>query len=222
MSDPIEFVTRPKGSKKWSKQRRRPDTAQRVRDFIEHHSTVGNDCRIGKSATEDSHPTQWSGKITSSTANRRIVAWLESAEGADVLHVEAAGEELQVRAILTKSYRPGVDVDPNISAFWSFIQRRAPKAVSWGIFSCRAIAGTDTYSGHAWLKAIDIHGPRLVMALVARLAVHKAKAFKLVVVIYNGRIWTPTAGWHTYTGQCPHQQHVHVNVEYPSSVPPCA
>ena len=222
MSDPVLFVTRRKGDNKWSRKVHGPKAMGRIRSLVGSKDPIGQDCRIGKSETQDSHPTKWSSPILSRTLLARSEVWFDSAEGAEILHVEVSGEEIQVRAILTKSYKVGVDVDPNIASVWEFIRKRVPFAVSWGISSCRAIGTTGTWSSHAWLKGIDIAGPRLVLALVARLAVRFHGKYKLEVIIYRGRIWTPGAGWHAYTGSCPHEKHVHINVAYPSGKPPCA
>lgn len=223
MADKQRFRSKRLTPKKdhWSRRLRQPKMRKRAWNFIDSQTT-GQDVELGKSRTRGGEVV-YAKPVKADTAKMRVTAWMDHADGSDLLHIRIGTDVLAIQAVFVSNYVPGVDNDPHIIAFWDFVSKRtAGRAENWGIFSCRSIAGTSSWSAHAWKKAIDLSGPRIIMALIARLAVRHHGTFKLVVVIYNRRIWTPGSGWRPYTGQCPHQRHVHVNVDYPSGRPPCA
>jgi len=106
------------------------------------------------------------------------------------------------------------------------------------VFSCRPIAGTSTWSQHSWGNAIDLFpkapvgddaGDRVkIREAVVRQATRRTwanRGRKLAVaevIDHSGRrIWTPSQGWHTYTGTT--GDHVHVSGSpLRSGKPPCA
>jgi hypothetical protein len=230
MADDTRFRTKrlTRGKDRWSKRRfRQPKVGKRVRSFIDSNTSGANDVELGESRTRDGQIV-WSKPVKADTAKGRFTTWMDKADGSDVIHIRVGGKTLGVMAVFVGRYVPGVDNDPNIVAFWEYIQKRtAGRAENWGIFSCRSIAGLNppVWSGHAWKKAIDISGPRLVMALVARLAVKYHARFHLVTVIYRGKIASTGSNWRwvPYGGSCPHDRHVHTNTAYDSSKrPPCA
>jgi len=89
-----------------------------------------------------------------------------------------------------------------------------------GVFSCRKIAGTDTWSQHAWGHAVDLFPtePRFndeiakaaVIQATKRTVANRGRKLELSNVIdhLNSRIWTPGTGWHEYSGTV--GPHVHV------------
>lgn len=108
-----------------------------------------------------------------------------------------------------------------------------------GVFNCRVIAGTDSYSQHAWGNAVDLfpHDVPGFTSLeelahiangVVYQATHKTTANRgrkipvsQVIDHNNRRIWTVSDGWHTYTGAT--GAHVHVSgLPLRSGTPPCA
>jgi hypothetical protein len=116
--------------------------------------------------------------------------------------------------------------------------RIAPLIDHAGVYNCRRIAGSTTFSQHAWGNAVDLFpkgGPenadeacaRIARAVV-RQATHRTLANrgrKLAVaeVIDHqaGRIWTPSRGWHAYSGT--RGPHVHVSgAPLRTGTPPCA
>lgn len=83
---------------------------------------------------------------------------------------------------------------------------------SWGIYNCRAVAGTSTPSQHSYANAEDIHGVVEAMDFVANWLVANAARLKVATVIFNRRIWTAgTGAWRAYGGAHPHDDHVHVD-----------
>jgi hypothetical protein len=47
---------------------------------------------------------------------------------------------------------------------------------------------------------------------IADYLVKNAATFNAQEIIWNRRIWTPSKGWHPYTGPSPHTDHVHIGV----------
>jgi len=216
------------GKDRWSKRRfRQVKTMAKARAFVNNNTSGGQDVRLGQSKTRDG-VIDWTDPIKAEAANGRIAQWLDKADGSDVLQVAVGELKMAIQAVFISSYVPGVDNDPNIVAFWNFVAKRTlGRAENWGIFSCRSIAGTSppVWSAHAWKKAIDIHGPSIIMGRVAKWGVKYHAKFHLVTVIYNGKIASTGSNWRwvPYGGSCPHKAHVHLNTDYQSSVrPPCA
>jgi hypothetical protein len=216
MSETVRYRVKVDGGKYGSRLR----TAKaRARLLTAIRSATG-EIRTG---AQDKGEVVWSGPIKAATATERLSRFIDRSEHGEVFYLDT-GRVFGMRKVEINTYKPGVDVDPGIADFWEWVRHRFPRAESWGIFSCRAIGGTDTYSAHAWLKAIDIHAPAFIMAAIARLAVRYRKRWGLAVIIYNRKIASTSSNfkWVPYGGENPHTDHVHVNVSYPSGVPPCA
>jgi hypothetical protein len=86
---------------------------------------------------------------------------------------------------------------------------------SWGICVCKDIAGSSSYSQHAYCNAEDYHAIFTIMSNAAHwLATNAAKDivnFPAAEIIFNRQIWTPSQGWHYYGGINPHTDHIHVS-----------
>lgn len=81
-----------------------------------------------------------------------------------------------------------------------------------GGYANRNIAGETTKSEHAFGNALDFHGKTSdVMQTLADYLVSNATRLEAKNVIYNRKIWNSPRGWHPYTGQNPHIDHVHVD-----------
>lgn len=116
---------------------------------------------------------------------------------------------------------------------------------SGGVYNCRTVSGSSTYSQHAWGNAIDLFPRsgavtkeefkgdvdkelRAIANAVVWQATHKTTANRgrkipasQVIDHNNRRIWTPADGWHLYTGTT--GAHVHVSGSpLRSGTPPCA
>jgi hypothetical protein len=80
-----------------------------------------------------------------------------------------------------------------------------------GIYNCRNVRGGTSKSAHAEGRAYDHHwtneksGFEIANALVAL-----NDQLGIQVVIFWGRIWSYTKGWHAYTGDDPHHTHLHI------------
>ncbi len=114
----------------------------------------------------------------------------------------------------------------------------AVKHIAYGqVFSCRKIAGSDSYSQHAWGNAVDLFpkGPsgddakdrRIIAHTVVWQATHRTAANRgrklavAEVIDHDARtIWTPEKGWHDYAGST--GDHVHVSgAPLRTGTPPC-
>lgn len=94
-------------------------------------------------------------------------------------------------------------------AFSSEVFERFPTARSLGIFVCKKIAGSDTWSEHSWGNALDIGGSQRVLGQVAAWAGANRVRFAIRNILW----------------QVPgHDTHVHVDFEpsHAGSVPSCA
>lgn len=117
--------------------------------------------------------------------------------------------------------------------------RIARSIASGGVFSCRKISGSNTWSQHAWGNAVDLFPKgteyaekRALCYKIANGVVYQAKhrtaannRRKLdvaeVIDHENGRIWTPGGGWGPYGGNP--GLHVHVTAAPKrSGIPACA
>ena len=112
---------------------------------------------------------------------------------------------------------------PNIERIWREVHKRWPDVRSLGVFNCRKIANSSTWSQHAWRNAWDISSPNRVLLMGPRTRLnplHMAYMDKIVAHLkanrqtYNIRtlLWRTTAHW----------DHAHVD-PWPRGVgnPPC-
>jgi hypothetical protein len=114
----------------------------------------------------------------------------------------------------------------------------APYIARAGVYNCRPIAGSSSWSQHSWGNAVDLF-PKLpigddaadrrrIAAAVVAQAKHRTLANRgrrlavAEVIDHSGRtIWTPSQGWHPYTGTT--GDHVHVSgAPLRTGTPPCA
>ncbi len=118
------------------------------------------------------------------------------------------------------------------------MQRSAPsrngKILFAGVFNCRHISGSSSWSQHAFGNAVDLFAHEADLQAIAENVVRQATADTRAnqgnhqpchYVIWKegaGGIWSPDRGWHTYTGFHP-PTHVHVDfLPEREGTPPCA
>lgn len=138
-----------------------------------------------------------------------------------MLRSTSAGKIIHLREILVETGPPpgaGKDINgyssatDNIQKLCDYIVDRGPGWVSWGICNCRRVAGSSTWSQHAWCNAIDVSwtsaaGKGFIDKLVADV---KRDVPHLVSQI----IWRDGAA---------HESHVHFSgAPYRNGTPPCA
>jgi hypothetical protein len=105
------------------------------------------------------------------------------------------------------------------------LYRQFPQLESWGICNCRLVAGTWTWSQHAYCNAEDVHASSEVMLKAANYLKRKGQGGVLPVgqVIHNRRVWEPGyADWRAYGGINPHTDHVHYGGPNKTGTPECA
>lgn len=118
---------------------------------------------------------------------------------------------------------------PAIDAVWTAVFKNQmwtrKNVVSWGIVNCRKIAGSTSWSQHAWGNGLDIHASFEVMRDLSEWLADEAKAGKLDIaqILFNSRVWTPSEGWRTANLSTPHTDHIHVSGSpMKEGTPPCA
>jgi hypothetical protein len=102
---------------------------------------------------------------------------------------------------------------------------------SAGVFNCKQIAGSSTFSQHSWGNAVDLMAAPDDLERIAHNVVNqgtkktKANGGDLLPVdrvIYKDREWRPDQGWFAYMGE-PHTNHVHIDFRPAlDGRPPCA
>jgi len=131
-------------------------------------------------------------------------------------------------------------ITPAVRRIVAVLQRSkvAPRIARAGVYNCRVISGTSSWSQHAWGNAVDLFPDPPVMddqadlraiarAVVAqathRTIANRGRRLQVARVIDHdaGVQWTPAAGWHGYSGTA--GPHVHVEgAPARSGTPPCA
>lgn len=101
------------------------------------------------------------------------------------------------------------EVAPEIQRTWDELQARWPSTTNMGTHVVRNIAGTNTLSQHSFGDAIDIGGSPGQLEDEANWLRRKADELGLTELIYQTSIWTPSEGWHPYSG-IPHTNHIHI------------
>jgi hypothetical protein len=81
-----------------------------------------------------------------------------------------------------------------------------------GYRSQGSVPGSDHPKGRATDFMINnIKNGHAIGTSLANDAVKNYKAWNIKYVIWNRYIWTPSRGWHKYSGPSPHTDHVHVS-----------
>ena len=135
-------------------------------------------------------------------------------------------------------YSTSVETAP-VKRIVTVLQRSniAPMVSHAGVFNCRRVSGSSTWSQHAWGNGVDLF-PRQTLddhdacrriadhaVLQARTRTLANRGLKLpiydVIDHQNSRRWTRTAGWSGYSGTV--GPHVHITgYPYKTGTPPCA
>lgn len=92
-------------------------------------------------------------------------------------------------------------------------------ARSMGIASCRKIAGSSSWSQHAFNNAEDWGAPSMEKKKKIAMFFRKyAATMHVEHIIFNRKVWSRGdsaynwENWHTYTGEDPHTSHVHIDM----------
>ena len=100
-----------------------------------------------------------------------------------------------------------------------------------GVYNCRTVAGSSTYSQHAWGNAIDLFAKQskdllaiadnAVLQATKRTKANRGRKLPVHRIIVQDKTWVKGAGWFGYGGV----YHTHVHVDFEPNrygVPPCA
>lgn len=110
-----------------------------------------------------------------------------------------------------------IDTNGNANAdkCWSYVKDEFPKVTFLGAYVCKDIAGTSTPSQHSYGNAVDFGAATMSQLHVIAnwILVHRVE-LDIQTIIVDQQIWTPSEGWHTYTGQ----RHYHVHADFQPSL----
>ena len=103
-------------------------------------------------------------------------------------------------------------------------QNWKPPVTSIGGYACRSIVGGDALSLHAVGRALDImisaENPATLEVgdKIRNFMINNAEALQVQRVIWNKNIWSADRdGWRPYTGESPHTDHLHVEINVKGS-----
>lgn len=102
--------------------------------------------------------------------------------------------------------------------------RRFRRITDVQVYACRKVAGSSSWSQHAWGNALDVFATKAELGQIARYLVRHARRRRVQTVIFDGRSWSwDHRRWVPYTGSNPHTSHVHVDFRPRRfGTPPCA
>ena len=105
---------------------------------------------------------------------------------------------------------------PLPTALAKYLRANFLQITATGIYNDRNVAGTHTKSAHAEGRALDIHlsvkhpDQKLIADDLYRIFIEAASQTGIDNVIWNRKIWSQAKGQHTYHGQNPHTDHIHL------------
>jgi hypothetical protein len=104
---------------------------------------------------------------------------------------------------------PGI---PAVDQFVGYLNDRWPNWSNGGLCVCKHIAGSSSWSDHAYCAALDVFDTDQHMHEIAEFAADNAAKLRVAYVIYEKRIWTAAEGWHYYSGE--YHYHDHISFEH--------
>jgi len=114
-----------------------------------------------------------------------------------------------------------------IDRIYTHVFRKYSFAQNWGIYACRRISGSTSYSQHAWANALDIGAstPEQLNIVAQELVRAQEPGGPLEGIVYTvivaNRLWRKGEGWLPYGGIYHSHVHVDASPNY-SGIPPCA
>ena len=160
-------------------------------------------------------------------ARTRGIRWLDDkADAGDFVVFRGDDKHRLIIAKKNIIYPKIIDTDGTAAVdLWhsEVFARFKGRLSSFGICSCRPIAGTSSWSQHAYCNAEDVHGSAAVMEEVWDYTIAHGVRLRVAHVIYARRIWQPGGGVSYYGGTNPHYDHDHVDfLPQGSGLPACA
>lgn len=132
---------------------------------------------------------------------------------------------VRANVITVKPYPNATD---RANECWALYHRAWPTCAFGGIYSCRKVSGSSSYSAHAWGDAVDVsYGPvPLVFDWGRRMAAAGQLRVVQVIGTLDGKVerQAKASAWKVepYSGNGSHLWHVHNTCTNHSGVPPCA
>jgi hypothetical protein len=214
----VQYQVGVQGLSTWTKP---SDLSVAIENITKRASEVGRPYRIAEKG-DDFGPKRTIPEVKTVLSKKA-----EAGEVGDkwLLSAGDAAKTFVLRKVTTKLKLIDTVGTNQVDLIYSAVTAKFQNVISWGICNCRSIAGSSSWSQHAWCHAWDIHATPAVMQAVFDFLVKEAKAKRLPVAhaIYNRKIWTPSEGLHGYGGSNPHTDHVHVDASPNfSGTPPCA
>lgn len=204
----------------WSKWNHLSDTLHPLRDKLREW---GGPFKIRRMSEDGG----WGVRLTERALFVRLHNWMPHLLDNETLAIKsrATGFVVLVRAnvrFIIVNLEDGSNAIDHIYAALRWTFKRTWRAGS--PFACRRVAGTWTWSQHAWGNALDIFASRDRMYAISRFLARRAPRLPVQQVIYARQTWTSSASyWHYYGGSNPHYDHVHVTgFPYRTGTPPCA
>jgi hypothetical protein len=161
------------------------------------------------------------------TLKRVKVRMVNAPLGTKLVIAPTEGDSYTIRKV--EIAPPIIDTVGNerIDRIYTLVFRNYSFAQNWGIFNCRPVAGSSTWSQHSWANALDVGASTMdqLWTIANRLVEEQKEGRDLEGIVYTvicgNRIWRKDLGWNPYTGI--YHTHVHVDA-YPNfdGRPPCA
>lgn len=108
---------------------------------------------------------------------------------------------------------------PAIQQVYEYVTNKYPFSSSAGIFVCKQIKDTTTWSQHSWANAWDIKGSTTLLNEIAQDLLQKARSKELPIAQILWEHQNLLTGGYVYD----HTDHIHVSGDpMISGVPPCA
>lgn len=173
---------------------------------------------------DDDDSGDWGRDRPRREAVRRFLGFVKNSKEGDYWSLKGDGDKrLIVRTIETQARVVNTAGNPRIDRIYSEVVAKFDHVGSAGICACRPIAGSSTWSQHAYCNAWDIVASFNEMGKISAWLVANHGRLDIHTVIFNHRIWSAASGWHAYTGVDPHTGHVHVDCDpWGNGTPPCA
>lgn len=204
----------------WSKWQHKSDTLHLLRPKLREWGGPYKIRRLGEVGS-------WGKRLTERAVFVRLHNWMPNLLDGETLAVKSlqTGYVVQIRAnvrFIIVDLHDGTDAIDHIYAALRWTFDKTWRAGS--PFSCRRVAGTWTWSQHAWGNALDIFASRDTMYAISRFLARRSPRLPVQQVIYARQVWTSSSPyWHYYGGSNPHYDHVHVTgLPYRMGTPPCA
>lgn len=204
----------------WSLPREYMDHAARVREAVKKMGP-GKDFQVRKWSGE--HKGTWGETMNRRTAIKQYLTLIKESHVGAYFSLRSGDKVIVSRTIENEIKVLDTDGNDRVDRAFTEILTHWPNAENWGICACRDVAGTSSWSQHAYCNAIDINSSSDSMYQIAGYLLQNANDLSVHTIIYHRQVWSrETPYWHYYDGVNPHYDHVHVDFDpQGAGTPPC-